>query len=126
MIGIYACHIAMTNAVQYITNEQGERIGVVLDLETYQRLARAQTPETSELLLNLSLDELEALANSALAANDQQYLDSLLAKNKESQLSEEESQSLDKLLARVDQLNLLKARAHYTLKHLENSAVLAS
>ena len=126
MIGIYASHITMTNAVQYITNEQGERIGVVLDLETYQRLAHAQTSETSELLLNLSWDELEALANSALAANDQQYLDSLLAKNKESQLSEEESQSLDKLLARVDQLNLLKARAHYTLKHLENSAVLAS
>ncbi|MEO0434733.1 MAG: hypothetical protein AAF151_23875 [Cyanobacteria bacterium J06656_5] len=117
----------MANAMQYITNEQGERVGVVLDLETYQHLARAQTPETSELLLNLSLDELEALANSALAASDQQYLDNLLAKNKEeSQLSEEESQSLGKLLARVDQLNLLKARAHYTLKHLENSAVLAS
>ncbi|NET32940.1 MAG: hypothetical protein F6K19_13135 [Cyanothece sp. SIO1E1] len=113
-------------AVQYITNEQGERVGVVLDLETYQRLNRAQTPETSELLQNLSLDELDALANSALVASDQQYLDSLLAKNKESQLSEEKSQSLEKLLARVDQLNLLKARAHYTLKHLKNSAVLVS
>ena len=69
--------------MQYITNEQGERTGGVLDLETYQRLTCNQTPETSELLLNLSLDELEALANSALAADDQPYLDSLLAKNED-------------------------------------------
>ena len=69
---------------------------------------------------------MEALANSELTIDNQQYLDSLLVINKDSQLSNEESQNLDKLLARVDQLNLLKARAHYTLKHLENSAVLAS
>ena len=106
----------MAGAMQYITNEQGERVGVILDLETYQRLSCAQTPETSELLVNLSLEELEALANSALTIDDQQYLDSLLAKNKDSRLSGEESENLDKLLARVDQLNLLKARAQYTLK----------
>ena len=88
---------------------------MILDLETYQRLSCAQTPETSELLVSLSLEELEALANSALTIADQQYLDSLLTKNKDSQLSEEESQNLDKLLARVDQLNLLKARAQSTL-----------
>lgn len=116
----------MDNALQYITNEQGERIGVVLDLETYQRLVRVPASETNELLLNLSLDELEALANSALAPGDQHYLDTLLIKNKESQLSDEESSNLDKLLARVDHLNLLKARAHYTLKYSESSAVLAS
>lgn len=116
----------MGNALQYITNEQGERVGVVLDLETYQRSAHIHEPETSELLLNLSLDELEALANSALASEDQHYLNSLLLKNKESQLSDEESSNLDKLLARVDQLNLLKARAHYTLRYLKSSAALAS
>lgn len=114
----------MAEAVQYITNEKGERIGVVLDLETYQRLSRSQTDP--ELMLELSIDELQALANSALAVEDQTCLNNLLTKNKNEQLSTEEVDILDRLLAQIDQLNILKTRARYTLRYLQDSSAVAS
>jgi hypothetical protein len=33
----------MPETLQYITNEQGDRIGVVLDLDTYSRLTSAES-----------------------------------------------------------------------------------
>jgi hypothetical protein len=45
---------------RYIIDEQGERIGVLLDLEEYQRLTRLSPPD-AELLVGLSEDELQAL-----------------------------------------------------------------
>lgn len=107
----------MNKRMQYITNEQGDRVGVVLDLTTYQRLTNAPRHDP-ECLLNLSVAELEALAQSKLAPAKQENLSALLEKNKESQLSSEENTMLDILLEQVDNLTILKTRARYTLEHL--------
>ncbi len=70
----------------------------------------------SELLVGLSVEELEALADSLLAPTAQARLDDLLARQKEKLLSADEEQALDGLLQKVDQLTILKTRARYTLK----------
>ena len=70
----------------------------------------------SELLVGLSVEELEALADSLLAPAAQARLDDLLARQKEKLLSADETRALDGLLQKVDQLTLLKTRARYTLK----------
>ena len=106
----------MSNTLRYITDEQGERIGVVLDLEVYQQLTRLSSPD-SEFLIGLSEAELQALAHSALAPVEQARLDDLLAQNADGQLPEAEQVELDRLLHHVDQLTLLKTRARYTLAH---------
>jgi len=106
----------MSESVQYITNTQGDRVGVLLNLETYQQLTNLSAD--TELLIGLSLDELQALAETSLFLKSQIELDKLLMKNSENQLSNEESETLDKLLAQVDQLNILKTRARYTLNQL--------
>jgi AAA15 family ATPase/GTPase len=61
-----------------------------------------------ELLKNLSIDELEALANSTLIPKSQNQLQELLSKNTEATLSTEETHLLDHLLAQIDYLNILK------------------
>jgi len=110
----------MSEQVRYVTNEQGERVGVLLDLEAYNRLANS-SPSDAECL-SLSKAELQALAESVLAPLAQAHLDELLAQNAETQLSADEIAELDSLLAQVDQLTILKTRARYTLKHLETLA----
>ncbi len=106
----------MGNSVRYITNEQGERIGVLLDLDDYHQLIR-QSVADPELLHGLSEEELQALAQSALSPADQSRMDDLLAQKADSQLSELEQVELDRLVADVDHLTLLKTRARYTLAH---------
>jgi hypothetical protein len=106
----------MSNTRRYIIDEQGERIGVLLDLEEYQQLTRLSPPD-AELLVGLSEDELQALAHSALAPAEQDRLDDLLARNANGQLSETDQVALDHLLHYVDQLSILKTRARYTLAH---------
>jgi len=106
----------MSNTRRYIIDEQGERIGVLLDLEEYQQLTRLSPPD-AELLVGLSEDELQALAHSALAPAEQDRLDDLLARNADGQLSETDQAALDHLLHYVDQLSILKTRARYTLAH---------
>lgn len=69
-----------------------------------------------ELLKSLSDEELEAVANSTLAPVSQNRLDELLAKNVEDELDDEGQAELDCLLARVDQLNIVKSRARCTLR----------
>jgi len=69
-----------------------------------------------EILLGLSNGELEALAEGMLASSIQSRLDELIAHGKEGRLSSEETAELDRLLARVDQLTLVKTRARYTLR----------
>ena len=69
----------------------------------------------SELLVGLSIAELEALADSLLAPAAQDRLDDLLARQKEKQLSAAEESELDGLLQKVDQLTILRTRARYTL-----------
>lgn len=73
-----------------------------------------------ECLVGLSRDELQALAESMLAISMQTQLNDLLAKNSESQLSPEETITLDRLLAQIDRLMILKTRARFTLKKLES------
>ena len=106
----------MPESVQYITNTQRDRVSVLLNLETYQQLTNLSA--NTELLIGLSLDELQALVESVLSPKTQTQLDKLLMKNSENQLSNEEFETLDKLLAQVDQLNILKTKARYTLNQL--------
>lgn len=98
---------------RFLTNARGDRIGVVLDLETYQQLLARK--EDAELLTELSDAELVALAESRLAPEDQQRLGALQEKCDAGALSEDENEAFERLLAQIDQLNVLKARAQYTL-----------
>jgi hypothetical protein len=68
-----------------------------------------------EILVGLSIPELEALADSFLAPAAQHRMDELLARSKEKQLTSSEELALDGLLGKVDQLTILKARARLTL-----------
>lgn len=71
---------------------------------------------SGELLTSLSDAELGALADGLLAPSAQSRLDELLRKNAEGRISPVEAQELDLLLARIDQLNILKTRARFTLR----------
>ncbi len=104
-------------AAQFITDEAGKRVGVVLDWTTYQRLVRLEVQDP-ELLPGLGAEELSVLAHVSLASNLQQELSELLEKNRGGQVSETEAKRLDDLLAQIDRLNILKARAKYTLQQL--------
>jgi hypothetical protein len=106
----------MVQDVRYVTDEAGERVAVLLDLATYHKLTAARSD--SELLTGLSHDELVALAESALSVDAQNQLNDLLSRNTEGALSGDDLATLDRLLSRVDDLNILKARARYTLDHL--------
>jgi hypothetical protein len=72
----------------------------------------------TELLTGVSIDELEALAAGVLVPTAQTRLDELMAGAKQQSLSANDAAELDDLLNKVDQLNLLKARARYTIHHL--------
>jgi hypothetical protein len=76
----------------------------------------------SELLIGLSVEELDALADSLLAPAAQARLDDLLARRKEKPLLAEEENELDRLLQRTDQLTILKTRARYTLSQTKAEA----
>ena len=69
-----------------------------------------------ELLTSLSDEELEALANSTLAPASQDRLDKLLEKNADNELDDTGQAELECLLARVDQLTIVKTRARFTLR----------
>ena len=69
-----------------------------------------------DVLYGLSEGELEALADGLLSPSLQLRLDQLIARAKEVRLSGADEAELDSLLARVDQLTLLKTRARYTLQ----------
>jgi len=72
----------------------------------------------TELLLGVSIDELEALAAGVLIPTAQARLDELMAGAAEHRLSANDAAEFDDLLHKVDQLNLLKARARYTIDQL--------
>ncbi len=74
--------------------------------------------DSPQLLNGVSIDELEALASGQLVPTSQQRMDALLSGAKENRLSVDEEAELDDLLNKVDQLNLLKARARFTIDHL--------
>ena len=66
----------MANTIQYITDETGERVGVMLDMAMYKQLTHPLANDP-ECLGNISLAELKAFANIELALNAQQTLDTL-------------------------------------------------
>jgi hypothetical protein len=76
----------------------------------------------TELLTGVSIDELEALAAGVLVPASQIRLNELTAGAKQQSLSATEAAELDDLLHKVDQLNLLKARARYTIDQLKAKA----
>jgi len=71
---------------------------------------------SSELLTSLDIDELDALADSKLAPSSQARLSDLFARNSDGKLTGDEAKELDLLIARSDQLTILKTRARYTLQ----------
>jgi hypothetical protein len=96
--------------VQYITEENGRKVGVVLKWADYVRLL-ANSEGDPDILAGLTYSELEALAHSKLASERQDRLGELLARQDAGALSDDESRELDRLLDQIDQLNILKARA---------------
>jgi hypothetical protein len=66
-------------------------------------------PQDVNLLV--SAEGLHALADMALATKEQARLDQLLGRNAEGTLSKECLEELDTLLKKIDELNLVKARA---------------
>jgi hypothetical protein len=100
--------------IRYLVEESGRRVGVVLSLEEYQELCAAQ-PRDPELLTGLNDAELETLADGILVPGLQDRLSHLLQLSREVGPSAEEEQELDRLLEQVDRMNVLKARALYTL-----------
>jgi hypothetical protein len=73
---------------------------------------------SQEVSLLVSTEGLEALADMALATKEQARLEQLLAKNAEGLLSKESLEELDTLLKKIDELNLVKARAAVALGKL--------
>ena len=100
--------------VQYLTNEQGQKTAVLLDVVQYRRLVQ-KNPIDPDLLWGMSQSELEALANSRLALDEQARLDMLLSEQKQHPLTDQQNGEIDRLLAQADQLTILKTRARYTL-----------
>jgi hypothetical protein len=111
----------MSEQTRYITNEQGQRVGVLMDLETYDRLTQTSSID-QDCLVGMNQAELQALAHSTLAPVAQSRLNELLDRNTEKQLDDNELAELDHLLTQIDQLTLLKTRARYTLQSLGNLA----
>ncbi|MDX1687163.1 MAG: hypothetical protein R3248_04195 [Candidatus Promineifilaceae bacterium] len=109
----------MNGQVQFVTDTEGNQVGVLLDIDLYHRLVSSEQ-EDPELLTDLSEDELQALAESQLGPARQARLDELLARHQEQSLSEEETAELDYLLEQVDHLNTLKTRARYTLQQKQS------
>jgi hypothetical protein len=123
--GWYYGDVVGLRVMQYITDETGDRVGVVLDWATYQRLLGRVPPELSrdpELLVGLSEGELSVLAKVSLALEVQAELSQLLRRQDRDGLSAVERVRLDEILEEVDRLNLLKARARYTLRSLSLEA----
>ena len=73
-------------------------------------------------VIGLSQEELKALAESVVAPDRQQRIAELLEINRSQQLSAKNEVELDELLAEVDHIALLKARALYTLQLKQDNA----
>ena len=73
---------------------------------------------SQEVTLMISAEGLTALADMALTTKDQLKLDELSSRNSEGRISAEELQELDLILKKIDELNLVKARAGAALHQL--------
>jgi hypothetical protein len=109
--------VVVATPVEYIVTEDGQRTAVVMRWEDYQAL-QAMLPTDPDALAGLSESELRALAEGMLSPAHQERLGELLRRNQESGLEGDEQRELDRLLDQVDQMNVLKARAAFTLQQL--------
>jgi hypothetical protein len=73
----------------------------------------------NEVSLMVSAAGLTALADMALAPKNQSKLDDLLSRNTNGALTADETQELDLLLKKIDELNLVKARAAVALHQIK-------
>ena len=73
---------------------------------------------SNEIPILVSPDGLSALAEMSLAPDNQLALDELLTLNAAGTISPVQQQELDTLLKKVDELNLVKARAAVALQQL--------
>jgi hypothetical protein len=73
----------------------------------------------NEVSLMVSAAGLTALADMALAPKNQSKLDDLLSRNTDGALPADETQELDLLLKKIDELNLVKARAAVALHQIK-------
>lgn len=73
---------------------------------------------SNEIPILVSPDGLSALAEVSLASESQLALDELLTLNASGTISPAQQQQLDALLKKVDELNLVKARAAVALQQL--------
>lgn len=103
--------------VRYIVEEDGQRTGVVLGWNDYKHL-KAMFPIDHDLLIGFNEAELQTLADGMLSPQYQQQLAELSRRNQERALSSVEQNKFDHLLERIDHLNMLKARAKYTIQQL--------
>jgi F420-0:gamma-glutamyl ligase len=118
----------MSETVRYITDDTGKQVGVLLDLEAYRQLTNPLLSDSAErdevvrrCLVGLSPADLLVLANCKISPAEQSRLDDLLAKQaEEGELMGEDSIEVDRILAEADSLMVLKARAMYTLKRLDD------
>ncbi len=100
-----------------------EQMGIVEELVRGLRSAlkgKQAEQATGDLipLPGLSAQELRVLAEAVVAPDRQRTLKVLLERNRRGDLSSQEQRELDNLLAEVDQVALLKARARYTISLL--------
>jgi hypothetical protein len=102
---------------RFLKNNEGQ-VEVILDVATYERLLRSQSPDP-KLLRDLTREQLEALAKSTLTTSEESSLHALIEKKKTRGLTPEETLQLGELLEQVDQLALVKARALYTLHTMQ-------
>lgn len=72
--------------------------------------------------MRLSDAELQVLADSILVPHLQERPSHLLQLNREDSLSADEERELDRMLERVDQMNVFKALAMYTLHWRQETA----
>lgn len=107
--------------VEYLVKEDGQPTGVVLRWEDYQTLLTFVLDDP-DMLPGLDRQTLITLADGMLAAKFQERLEQLLTLNKAGKHSAAEQEELDQLLERIDQMNLVKARAAYTLQKLSDPA----
>jgi len=107
--------------VEYLVKEDGQRTGVVLRWEDYQTLL-AFVLDDPDMLPGLDRQTLVTLADGMLAPRFQERLEELLTLNQAGTLGAAEQEELDQLLERIDQMNLVKARAAYTLQKLSDPA----
>jgi hypothetical protein len=89
-----------------------------------RKKTQSTSAATLEPLRGMSIAELSTLAEAVVAPGKQASLQALLKKNRGGAIEPEEEAALDELLAQVDQVGLLKARAQYTLHLAQESGEL--